>query len=40
MSDIDVTNSKTMVILVPLDKSDEVKAVLIDKKIYQNKEVK
>ena len=25
MSDIDVTNSKTMVILVPLDKSDEVK---------------
>ena len=36
MSDIDVTNGKTMVILVPLDKSDEVKTVLIDKKIYQN----
>ena len=37
MSDVDFTIGKTMVILAPLQKSDEIKSILIEKKVFQNK---
>ena len=36
MSEIDVTIEKSMVILTPLHKSDEIKSILIDRKIYHS----
>ncbi len=37
MSDVDFTIGKTMVILAPLQKSDKIKSILIEKKVFQNK---